>query len=424
MKWGGSMGNCIICREETNSFSDEHVIPDALGGYYHIYTVCKDCNSDLGSSVDSKLVNHQFAHFQRYLLGLRGKSGKLPNPFSGTHQFAEDEGKKVQLRLDEDGKPVPYTITNVSYEESKAEGGGTRVSICIDASDERKLNGILQKISKKLQIPIDQFKGLDRSVQTIERPSIKCSISIDLAEFKIGLLKIAYEFAVDTVKEYFSDASALEISRVLKNADYDSVEKFVSIGHGFDHKLFDGMREYLDFESKKHYLIIVGSKTCGLICLVHLHGMFSIGVSLSSSPYPDDLAVIGVNDIEGKTFRKVYPEQLIQEIYAPPELRFQYYFPSESALKEFLDLQSDADFDFHRAETGFPVFNRLGNPLDFDLYEKMKASEHLVTSEALEGGGIAHTIPLQEEVFIKVMPSGRLVQIIAVREEFRQVSKL
>ncbi|PHS60708.1 HNH endonuclease [Alloalcanivorax xenomutans] len=139
---------CIICREETNSFSDEHVIPDALGGYYHIYTVCKDCNSDLGLRVDSKLVNHQFSHFQRYLLGLRGKSGKLPNPFSGIHQFAEDEGKKVQLRLGEDGKPTPYTITNVSYEESEAGDGGTKVSICIDASDEKNWMGYFRKYQK------------------------------------------------------------------------------------------------------------------------------------------------------------------------------------------------------------------------------------------------------------------------------------
>lgn len=65
MQRDSSMENrCIICREETDSFSDEHVIPDTLGGYYHIYTVCKDCNSDLGSDVDSKLVNHRFADFQ------------------------------------------------------------------------------------------------------------------------------------------------------------------------------------------------------------------------------------------------------------------------------------------------------------------------------------------------------------------------
>jgi len=64
------MDTCIICRKETNDFSDEHVIPDSLGGYYHIYSVCKTCNSDLGSNVDSDLVNHKFSDFQRYLLGI------------------------------------------------------------------------------------------------------------------------------------------------------------------------------------------------------------------------------------------------------------------------------------------------------------------------------------------------------------------
>jgi len=80
---------CIICRTEKDEkeFSDEHVIPDALGGYYHIYTVCKNCNSILGRKVDSKLTNHIFSKYQRSALNLKGKSGKIPNPFEGTHIY-------------------------------------------------------------------------------------------------------------------------------------------------------------------------------------------------------------------------------------------------------------------------------------------------------------------------------------------------
>lgn len=70
------MKKCIICRQPTTSFSDEHVIPDAIGGYYHIYSVCKECNSDMGSLVDSKLTNHKFMEFQRRLYGLKGKPAK------------------------------------------------------------------------------------------------------------------------------------------------------------------------------------------------------------------------------------------------------------------------------------------------------------------------------------------------------------
>ena len=48
------METCIICWQPQCEFSDEHVIPEALGGYYHIRNVCKKCNSHLGSHVDAK----------------------------------------------------------------------------------------------------------------------------------------------------------------------------------------------------------------------------------------------------------------------------------------------------------------------------------------------------------------------------------
>ena len=40
-------GHCIICHRDEQELSDEHVIPEAIGGYYHIYCVCKECNSKL-----------------------------------------------------------------------------------------------------------------------------------------------------------------------------------------------------------------------------------------------------------------------------------------------------------------------------------------------------------------------------------------
>lgn len=49
-------GYCIICHQDNQELSDEHVIPEAIGGYYHIYNVCKDCNSKLGDHVDNLLL--------------------------------------------------------------------------------------------------------------------------------------------------------------------------------------------------------------------------------------------------------------------------------------------------------------------------------------------------------------------------------
>lgn len=62
------MNKCIICREKKDNLSDEHVIPDSIQGYYHIYNVCYDCNLKMGKFVDPKITNHKFIELQRFLL--------------------------------------------------------------------------------------------------------------------------------------------------------------------------------------------------------------------------------------------------------------------------------------------------------------------------------------------------------------------
>lgn len=206
--------------------------------------------------------------------------------------------------------------------------------------------------------------------------------------------------------------------------DYPSVEKYVNIGSGFDHEIFTPLRNYLDIESKKHYLVLASGLRDGLTCLIHLHGMFSVGVRLSAEKYPDDLIVVGVNDIESKTFRKVFSTDLVNEVYGPPVLRFRYYFRDESSLKDFLDTQARCDFSVMRISNSIPAFDRDGNQLYTDLHGKMKEVESETISETLDGGELAHTFLLRGDVFIKVLPSHQLVQVIAVREERQQVANL
>ena len=44
---------CIICRE-TNALSEEHVIPEAIGGDLICNFLCKPCNDVFGSSFEAK----------------------------------------------------------------------------------------------------------------------------------------------------------------------------------------------------------------------------------------------------------------------------------------------------------------------------------------------------------------------------------
>lgn len=415
------MENCIICREKTNDFSDEHVIPDSLGGYYHIYTVCKQCNSDLGSNVDSALVSHKFSDFQRYLMGIKGKSGKIPNPFSGTHSFTNNSDKKVQVRLGEDRKTVPYVIPSVN--QNRNNGVVDSVDIVVDATDEHKLDEIIMKTAKRIGVPYERISVGEKRVQSTPCPEVHIPLSIDLHDFKLGLLKIAYEFAVDSIVKYYDDPMAIDISKVLHSANHERSTDFVKIGNGFQHEVMEPFESLLNFESEKHYLILVELNE-SLVCFVKLHKLFTVGVVLSENGYLDENFIVGINDIVGKSFSKIDGFELIEQTHSKPELRFQYSFKDQEAVDRFLNLQKDPTFGFYMEMDEIPFFNKDGSYSGKTVHQKISELVEGASAGSLECGGISAGIQLDEELYIKITPSNELLCVTSVQEERKQLCKL
>lgn len=239
---------CIICREKNMEMTDEHVIPDSLGGFYHIFSVCKDCNSEMGIKVDSPLVNHKLSEFYRFREELEGKSGKIPNPFVGTFVDENDSDVKARVESDDEGKLKVVYLPVVKIQEEN--GLVKSIEIKVDSGEEEKIEGIFEKILRRKKIPSSAVVKNERRREG-KRESVSGTWEIDILKFKIGLLKIAYEFAVDSIGSYFNDPDAVKIAKILKNAEYDGVEEYVSIGSGLQHEIFDGYANYLDLESKK-----------------------------------------------------------------------------------------------------------------------------------------------------------------------------
>ena len=71
---------CIICREikNENLFSEEHIIPDSLGGTIKITEVCKKCNEEMGKKLDYYLTNFILNRIYRKKYKISGKTGTLP----------------------------------------------------------------------------------------------------------------------------------------------------------------------------------------------------------------------------------------------------------------------------------------------------------------------------------------------------------
>ena len=352
------MKKCIICRKEKEhkEFSDEHVIPDSIGGYYHIYTVCKTCNSEMGSKVDSKLVNHYFTSFFRYELNIKGKTGDIPNPFSGTHILENDKETKIKLLLDENGIAKPYLLQKIKI---TTKGNIKRIDITVDKNDKDSIPDIIKKIQKREKINQDTQINTEEEPSFIEFiPNIKMQKQLDIREFKIALLKIAYEYAVDSIDGYFEDAQAKIISKFLLETDFNKIDNFF-IGSGFEKEIIKPLENLFDFEKKRYLLILMNYESLGLICFISLHKLFNIVVKLSENIFFKDNMLIGINDLDKKTFKKTNIFELSNEKYSPEMRTFQYFFDNQQDYSFFLKLQSSKEFEYYTGDSNFPLYNEF-----------------------------------------------------------------
>ena len=411
------MKECIICRKEKsdNKFNDEHVIPDSIQGYYHINSVCQNCNSKLGTAIDSTITNHNFSKFQRFLLNIKGKKGKIPNPFEGTHVLKNDPNQKVHLKVDKEGKLKPYILPSIP--DLKSVNFGDSFTVLVDKEDENKIDNIIDKIAERNGIPRENIKVFRQEVKK-EKPAIKIDLGIDIKNFKMGLLKIAYEFCVDSIPEYYSDEKAILISEILKDVNFSKLENAeLFIGSGFENIIPHKISQIINVKGKNHYLILFSVKRYGLICFIKLFNMFSIIVKMSEKPniLSEDM-IIGINDFDKKEFVKLHANEFLAQLFTPIEYRFQYWIEN-SEIKEFMRNQQSDDHDYYRIGSNIPLFNKNGKIVYNNIDEKL-ARPTLIHNDVGDFiNEIITEIKMDEELYLKLLPNNKLYKVVSVRAE-------
>jgi hypothetical protein len=415
---------CIICRleKDASEFSDEHVIPDSLGGYYHIYTVCRPCNSSLGDAVDAPLVNHKLSELYRFVERMPGKSGAIPNPFAGTATSSEDPAVQGRAVVDEDGVLRFHLLPRVAVTEG--DGVVQSIDIAVDANDERLMPDILRKKLKRLKIDEADAQAPNKLVRGELAGGFWMRMGVDTHRFKIGLLKIAYEFAVDSIDDYFEAPQAVEISRILHEADYDAVDRFATIGSGFDMTVLAPFADYLDLDSKKHFLVLTAFEE-QLTCCIQLHRLFSIGIPLSARRHlaPGEM-IFGVNDMEARTFRKFRFDDFMAECCGPEHRQLMYWFETAAEASEASAEIDVPGYDNELDAAGDPrLFQVDGTPARETFEDVLTRSPAQFRRDG-DWFVMRLEFPDERDLFVRSGRSGSLYQIKGLEFSREQLRKL
>ncbi len=398
-------GHCIICHKDNVELTDEHVIPDVLGGYYHINSVCKTCNSKLGENVDIKLSGHWLMQGERNVHRLEGKKHNIPNPLVG--DGALEDGTKVRIEENKAGEVVPYILPS----SPKIDKNG--ITITVDARDEKLADKMVKKVLKKMGLKDGEYElHPTKTEHTIEQPWIKQEVSMDVSDYRIGLLKIAYEFAVDKIPAYYNDPKARLYSKILEDGAIDRLNEVDFQGDAFLSASLKPFDDYIEYSRpKRHFLFLINSGG-KLQCIVKLFDIICQNVVLSDREYPEiGPSYLAVNDFGNSECKFYSVEELVNATCTLKNRGARFSDEDNKLLEKVSDgangsLQLGFACDDHRDNI---LFDKDCNELttQTSLINQLEASNCKKTENTADG--IRDTYTVLAGLYLKLMPSGILI---------------
>ncbi|WP_075382534.1 HNH endonuclease [Acinetobacter pittii] len=195
---------CIICLDPHDNdnpnkkLTDEHIVPEFIGGKIVIKNVCKECNSTLGYALEGPLSNNIYFKSYAYANKIKGKKGKLTNPLAGEYTY-----NGVRFRFESDFSLYQLPIIN----PLPTTDGGFELGVSIDVKDLKTIeNDIFKAVSRKLKkqgkslkenkLREDIRKVIEHSksnIKVINQPELQVTFSLDFDQIALLALKIVYE---------------------------------------------------------------------------------------------------------------------------------------------------------------------------------------------------------------------------------------
>jgi HNH endonuclease len=209
---------CIFCPSKIQ-LTDEHIVPEFMGGSLTFRAVCKTCNDKMGSDFEGIVANSLLFRLPRFSNAITGKSNTPVIPFPGDGITS----KGLKVSLDEKMQPrLKPTISDIVN-----QGETSELSFTIDASDKDKLPKMVElkvrryakktwpNLSKKAVEELVARAVADipqNHVVQYERPKIHYEDSINLTALRLLYMKIAFEISVHHHGiSYLADSCAIQL---------------------------------------------------------------------------------------------------------------------------------------------------------------------------------------------------------------------
>lgn len=355
------IGHCIICHQDNVPMSDEHVIPKSIGGCYHVYNVCDDCNKNrFGVHVDPLLVDHPMIQLFRWQKKLKGHYGSYPHPFAKPD--GSTDGSKYGVN-DKNGTLEPFLYPRIDIErDEKGQLKQLRLEIDIDEAD--KADGIIKKRLDREGIDLSKIRYNKTVTKEETSPVLHYRWEMDLHDFNLDLLKMAYEFTCDSIKNYENDPIARHIADILYNYDPKRLDELKMTNHKMDDWIDNVFGDYIDFSSDdRHYLFLICREERAA-CIVRLFNKICTGFVMSESK---DVSFwysrVLINDTTKHEYANFTLKKLIEDISGPAEISFEFDRKRYKGGLNLKKIPCGQEYFYHDSRGEVLLFNEERMPI-------------------------------------------------------------
>ena len=401
-------GHCIICHHDNVELSDEHIIPDSMGGYIHCYNVCKDCNSMLGELVDKHLINHFFIQGSRHNHNLKGKKDAIPNPLLGDAVLTT--GEKVRVE-EVNGIITPHLLPTAPV----ISDDNRSFHIVLDKRDEKLISSIAQKMYKKMGLKYGGFKIVsEREESQLIHPIIEKRSVIDLKKYKIGILKIAYESCVQLFPNYENDSIGHLYAEILYAADLNRLDEVPFVGDGFHDPFESLLSQFLDYSNRKRHYIVFYLHGNELYCIVKLFDVFNQCLKMSDMRYlGESEMVLFVNDFGKCSYEVLTMEELLTKVSA---FERRYYKFDHAGMDYMAGFTPETPMEFYANKDGLNlVFNVDGEAMMTEDQLLLSLSEGKIVDSEIKDDSFTTTFHVPSGYYFTLAPTKHLIQLEEVK---------
>lgn len=255
-------------------------------------------------------------------------------------------------------------------------------------------------------------------IQKAPSPAFKIEIPLDISNFRMGILKIAYEFTCCLLPDYFKDSLAVRISDILLNASVERLDE-LQISSAFGDDIFPKIfGSVIDFTKKKRHYLFLTNLDGGLYCFVKLFDVFCTGIQMSDAAYSQaNEQIIAINDFSSCDF-KLYT---LKELIAASQQYVNTGFVFPKKWQEKLDqLSASQQIGFYASADGSNLCFDDSHKCIGSVLEYMHSLPPDYGALEQTNNNVISTIPTHSKLFFRLAPINEFVPV----EEIKIISEV